>query len=325
MYNRRMTQTISSTNFNFPNQTNVYHGKVRDMYSIGSDYIAAVSTDRISAFDVVLKKPIPYKGQVLNQIAAHFLEATKDAVPNWLMNVPDPNVSLGKRYEPFKIEVIVRGLLVGSAWRTYQAGSREICGIKIPEGMQENDAFPEPILTPTTKADQGHDEDITAKEIVKQGLATQKEWDTIADYSQKLFAKGQEMAQAQGLMLVDTKYEFGKDSQGNIYLIDEVHTADSSRYFYADSYQTYMKDRSGERPKALSKEFVREKLMELGFSNKPGETEPDLTDDFINEVSERYIELYEKLTGQTFQKPDESVDVLARIEQNTKKALENLQ
>lgn len=322
-YSNMKPQTLTQTSFSFPNQTNVYHGKVRDMYSIGSDYIVAVSTDRISAFDVVLKKPIPYKGQVLNQIAARFLEATKDVVPNWLMNTPDPNASLGKKYTPFKIEVIVRGLLVGSAWRSYQSGSREICGVAIPENMQENDAFPEPIITPTTKADEGHDEDITAAEIVSQGLATQEEWDKICDYSLKLFAKGQEMAKGQGLLLVDTKYEFGKGSDG-IYLIDEVHTADSSRYFYSDSYDVYIKDRSSQKPKALSKEFVREKLMELGFSNQPGQTEPELPDDFINQISERYIELYEQLTGQTFEKPAANEDPIKRIEANVTKALEKL-
>lgn len=293
------------------------------MYSIGDEYMVAIATDRISAFDVVLKKPIPYKGQVLNQIAAHFLEATKDVVPNWLINTPDPNASLGKKYTPFKIEVIVRSLLVGSAWRSYQAGSREICGVAIPENMQENDAFPKPIITPTTKADEGHDEDITSDEIVAKGLATKEEWDKICDYSLKLFAKGQEMAKNQGLLLVDTKYEFGKGPDG-IYLIDEVHTADSSRYFYLDSYETYIKDRSGQRPRALSKEFVREKLMELGFTNEPGQTEPELSEEFINQISERYIELYESLTGQTFQKPDDTADLLQRVETNVKKALETL-
>jgi phosphoribosylaminoimidazole-succinocarboxamide synthase len=322
-YSNMKSTAITQTNFSLPNQTNLYHGKVRDMYTIGQDYMIAVATDRISAFDVVLPRPIPYKGQVLNQIAAHFLKETADVTPNWLMEVPDPNVSLGRRFEPIKIEMIVRGILVGSAWRNYQAGGRDICGVSIPDGMQEYDAFSEPILTPTTKADEGHDEDITPKEIVAQGLATQEEWDKLAEYAQKLFARGQEMARARGLLLADTKYEFGKGKDG-IYLIDEVHTADSSRYFYAESYDAYIKDRNSEKPKQLSKEFLREWLIAHDYSGQKDQKMPELPDDLINQISERYIELYEQLTGQKFEKPDADADPLKRIESNVVKALEKL-
>lgn len=318
-----MGQTIESTDFSFPGQTSVYHGKVRDMYSIGNKHIIAVATDRISAFDVILPRQIPYKGQVLNQISAYFLRETADVVPNWLIEVPDPNVSLGYRFSPIKIEMIVRGMLIGSAWRNYQAGMREICGVKLPDGMQEYDAFPEPILTPTTKADAGHDKDITPDEIVAQKLATQEEWDKLAVYAKKLFAKGQQMARGRGLLLADTKYEFGKDEQ-DIFLIDEVHTADSSRYFYADSYDAFVKDRGNEKPKQLSKEFLREWLMAHNFSNQQGEKMPDLPDDVINQISERYIELYEQLTGEKFETPDAKTDPLQRIEKNTLIALEKL-
>ena len=293
------------------------------MYTIGQDYMIAVATDRISAFDVVLPRPIPYKGQVLNQIAAYFLQATADVVPNWLMNVPDSNVSLGRRFDPVKIEMIVRGVLVGSAWRNYEAGGREICGVSIPDGMQEYDTFPEPILTPTTKAVEGHDEDITPEEIVAQGLAGKEEWEQLSTYAKKLFARGQEMARERGLLLADTKYEFGKGKDG-IYLIDEVHTADSSRYFYANSYEAYIKDRNSEKPKQLSKEFLREWLMEHSYSGQKDQQMPDLPDDFINQVSERYIELYEQLTGETFEKPDASEDPIKRIEANVLSALEKL-
>lgn len=318
-------QTIKQTDFVFPGQTRLYHGKVRDMYDIGDKYILAVSTDRISAFDVILPRQIPHKGAVLNQVAAHFLKEASSVVPNWLIDTPDPNVSLGYKFEPVKIEVIVRGILVGSAWRSYQNGSREICGVKIPDGLKEYDAFPEPIITPTTKAEEGHDEDITGGglEIIKLGLAAEQEWDKICDYALKLFAKGQGMAAARGLLLADTKYEFGR-KDGEIRLIDEVHTADSSRYFYKDSYDTYLKNREGERPKQLSKEFVREWLMEHGFSGQHGQTVPELPDEFIDEISRRYIELYEILTGRKFQPPDAAENILERIETNTKNALEKL-
>lgn len=293
------------------------------MYTIKDDYMVAVATDRISAFDVILPQPIPYKGQVLNQIAAYFLEATKDVAPNWFISMPDPNASLGRKLEPVKIEMIVRGILVGSAWRSYEKGSREICGNAVPDGLQEFDAFPEPLVTPTTKAAEGHDIDITPDEIVSQGLVTQAEWEKMYDLSLKLFAKGQEMARARGLLLADTKYEFGKDKDGKIYLIDEVHTADSSRYFYVDGYDAFLKDRSGGRPDQLSKEFLREWLVAHDFSGQAEQPVPDLPEEIIQQISQRYTALYERLTGESFQKPDET-DPLKRIETNVTKALENL-
>jgi phosphoribosylaminoimidazole-succinocarboxamide synthase len=312
---------IATTDFSFPGQTAVYHGKVRDVYSIGQDKLVMVSTDRISAFDVVLPRPIPYKGQVLNQLAAHFLEKTNDIVPNWLEAVPDPNVSAGIKAEPVMVEMIVRGCLVGSAWREYKSGNRNLCGNTLPEGMKEYDSFPEPLVTPTTKADEGHDENITPEEIVSQGLATQEEWDELSDLSLKLFARGQEMAQARGLVLADTKYEFGR-RRGKIILIDEIHTPDSSRYFYSDSYDSFVSGKSQETPRQLSKEFVREWLMERDFSGKEGETVPELPDEFVQEVSDRYIELYEKVAGEAFNKAEAS-DIAARIETNVKKYLES--
>jgi phosphoribosylaminoimidazole-succinocarboxamide synthase len=313
------TQAISTTDFTFPGQTALFHGKVRDVYTI-NDLLLMVATDRISAFDVVLPKGISYKGQVLNQLAAHFLEKTADIVPNWLQAVPDPNVSIGVKADPVKVEMVIRGCLVGHAWREYKAGKRTLCGVAMPEGMEEYDSFPEPIITPTTKEDIGHDEDIEVEAIISNGLATAEEWDQLTDYTQKLFARGQEMAQACGLVLADTKYEFGRVG-GNLILIDEVHTPDSSRYFYADSYDAYVGGKKDETPKQLSKEFVRKWLMDQGFNGEPGQAVPDLPDEFINRVSDRYIELFEKMTGEKFVKPEET-DPLARIETNVKAYLD---
>ncbi|MGH7193474.1 MAG: phosphoribosylaminoimidazolesuccinocarboxamide synthase, partial [Candidatus Saccharimonadales bacterium] len=293
----------------------LYHGKVRDVYTIG-DRLLMVATDRISAFDVVLPKGVPYKGQVLNQLAAHFLEATSDIVPNWLQAVPDPTASIGVKADPVKVEMVIRGVLVGHAWREYQAGKRLLCGVTMPDGMKEYDSFPEPIITPTTKEDIGHDEDITEEDIIKHGLATAEEWRQLADYTRRLFARGQEMARARGLVLADTKYEFGR-ADGKIILIDEVHTPDSSRYFYADSYDAFVGGKSDETPRQLSKEFVREWLMERGFNGTEGQAVPDLPDEFMQQISERYIELYEKISGDKFVKP-EAGDPLARIEANVK-------
>ncbi len=308
------TGAISTTDFKFPGQTGLYHGKVRDVYSIGDKTLLMVATDRISAFDVILPRPIPYKGQVLNQIASHFLEKTKDIVPNWLQATPDPSVSVGVRAEPVMVEMIVRGCLVGSAWRSYEAGERSLCGVELPEDMQEYDSFPEPIVTPTTKADVGHDENITPEEIVKQGLATQEEWDQLADYALKLFKRGNEMARARGLALADTKYEFGR-LDGKIILIDEIHTPDSSRYFYADSYDAYIGGKKDAAPRQLSKEFVREWLMERGFKGDKGQMVPEMTDDFVQSVSDRYIELYEKVIGEPFVKAP-AANIIKRIETN---------
>lgn len=313
-------QAISTTDFQFPGQTALYHGKVRDVYSIGDSLLLMIVTDRISAFDVVLPRAIPYKGQVLNQLAAHFLEKTSDIVPNWLQAVPDPNVSAGQKAEPVMVEMIVRGCLVGSAWREYQSGTRELCGAALPEGMEENDAFPEPILTPTTKADVGHDENITPDEIIAQGLATAEEWEQLSKYALALFARGQEMARARGLVLVDTKYEFGR-LDGKLILIDEVHTPDSSRYFYADSYDAYVGGQKDTPPRQLSKEFVREWLMERDFKGQEGQAVPELTDEFIQQVSDRYIELYEQLSGEKFIKAPAD-KVMERIEANVTKYLE---
>lgn len=313
-------QAISATDFQFPGQTALYHGKVRDVYSIGDNLLLMIVTDRISAFDVVLPRAIPYKGQVLNQLAAHFLEKTSDIVPNWLQAVPDPNVSAGQKAEPVMVEMIVRGCLVGSAWREYQSGARELCGAALPEGMEENDAFPEPILTPTTKAEVGHDENITPDEIIAEGLATAEEWEQLSKYALALFARGQEMARARGLVLVDTKYEFGR-LDGKLILIDEVHTPDSSRYFYADSYDAYVGGQKDTPPRQLSKEFVREWLMERDFKGQEGQAVPELTDEFIQQVSDRYIELYEQLSGEKFIKAPAD-KVMERIEANVTKYLE---
>lgn len=314
------TQAISKTDFEFPGQTALYHGKVRDVYTLGDNLMVSVATDRISAFDVILPEPIPYKGQVLNQLAAHFLEKTEDIVPNWLMAVPDPNVSVGLKAEPVKIEMVVRGCLVGHAWREYSAGKRELCGIPLPEGMQEYDPFPEPLITPTTKADVGHDEDISETEILAQGLSTPEEWEKLKDYSLKLFKRGQEMARAQGLVLADTKYEFG-NLKDRLILIDEVHTPDSSRYFIADSYDAYVGGKKDETPRHLSKEFVREWLIANGFQGEAGQAIPEMTEDFIKLVSDRYIELYEKMSGHSFKKA-KSENIADRIQKNVNDYLE---
>ena len=283
--------------FSFPNQVAFYKGKVRDVYSIGDQLLVMIASDRISAFDVILPRPIPYKGQVLNQIAAYMLDATREICPNWLIAVPAPNVSIGKRCEPFKIEMVVRGNLTGHAWRTYSAGQRTLCGVTMQDEMKENDFFPTPIITPSTKASEGHDEDISAEEIIKTGLATADEWETLTNYTLQLFARGKEIAAKQGLILVDTKYEFGKIGD-TIYLMDEIHTPDSSRYFYADGFEE--RQQKGERQKQLSKEFVREWLIANNFMGKEGQTVPEMSDEWVNTISKRYIELYEKVIGKTF-------------------------
>lgn len=304
------TPALAKTDFKFPGQTAVYHGKVRDVYTVG-DTLISVATDRVSAFDQVLPRAIPYKGQVLNQLAAHFLERTAGIVPNWLKAVPHPNVSAGVKAEPLKVEVVVRGTLVGHAWREYKAGKRELCGVALPEGLKEYDAFPGPIITPTTKADEGHDEDISEDEILSQGLSTDEDWAKVKDYALKLFARGREMAREHGLVLADTKYEFGRMPDGRIILIDEVHTPDSSRYFYADSYDAYVSGKSDEPPKHLSKEFLRQWLIDKGWDGSGAP--PKMDDAFVREVSGRYIELYEQMTGQKFQKTDPE-DISHRIE-----------
>jgi phosphoribosylaminoimidazole-succinocarboxamide synthase len=307
-----MTETITRTDFVFPKQKNVYHGKVRDVYNIDDKFLVMVASDRISAFDVVLPKGIPYKGQVLNQIASKFLDATADIVPNWKLATPDPMVTIGHYCKPFPVEMIIRGYLTGSSWRTYKSGAREICGVPIPEGMKEHQRFPEPIVTPTTKADEGHDEDISKEEIIKQGLVSAEDYAKLEDYTRRLFQRGTEIAAEHGLILVDTKYEFGKAGD-EIYLIDEIHTPDSSRYFYASEYEERFA--KGLPQKQLSKEFVREWLMENGFQGKEGQQVPEMTDEFINSVSERYIELYEQVTGDTFERT-RTENILNRIENN---------
>jgi phosphoribosylaminoimidazole-succinocarboxamide synthase len=305
-------KAITSTNFNFPNQKNVYNGKVRDVYNINDEYLAMVVTDRISAFDVVLPKGIPYKGQVLNQLAEIFLKSTEDIVPNWMLSSPDPNVTVGHFCEPFKIEMVIRGYLTGHAWRTYKSGKREICGIQMPEGMIEHQKFPTPIITPTTKADFGHDEDISRDEILKQGLVSEEDYLQLENYTKAIFQRGTEMANERGLILVDTKYEFGKKND-KIFLIDEIHTPDSSRYFYKDGYQE--RQNNGDSQKQLSKEFVREWLMENGFQGKDGQQIPEMNKDFVDSVSKRYIELYENVSGLKFVKGDNQ-DPMERIESN---------
>ena len=303
---------LTQTDFHFPGQKGVYHGKVRDVYNLG-DRLAMVATDRISAFDVILPKGIPFKGQVLNQIAAKFLDATADICPNWKLATPDPMVTVGVICEGFPVEMIVRGYLCGSAWRAYKSGVREICGIKLPEGMRENEKFPHPIVTPTTKAEIGeHDADISKEEIIARGLATAEEYEVLERYTLALFARGTEIAAKRGLILVDTKYEFGKHN-GEIYLMDEIHTPDSSRYFYAEGYAERFAN--GEPQRQLSKEFVREWLMDNGFQGKDGQSVSEMTDEIVNSISARYIELYEHITGETFV-PEESGDVLSRIEKN---------
>lgn len=298
-----MGNALIKTDFNFPGQKNLYKGKVRDVYNINNDFLVMVVSDRISAFDVVLPKGIPYKGQVLNQIAEKFLDATSDIVPNWKIASPDPNVTVGHMCEPFKVEMVIRGYLTGHAWREYRDGKRTLCGVPMPEGMIENQKFPEPILTPTTKAETGHDEDISREEIIAQGLVDEKEYEMLEDYTRKLFQRGTEMAAKMGLILVDTKYEFGK-KDGKIYLIDEIHTPDSSRYFYAEGYEE--RQAAGEKQKQLSKEFVRQWLIENGFQGKEGQTVPEMSEEFVNSVSDRYIELYENITGDKFEKSDTS-------------------
>lgn len=308
----RIKNAIDTTHFDFPGQKDLYHGKVRDVYNIDDKMLVMVTTDRISAFDVVLPKPVPFKGQVLNQIAETFLNATEDIVPNWKIACPDPMVTVGRRCAPYPVEMIVRAYLSGSAWRTYQSGAREICGVPIPDGMREHQQLPEPVITPTTKADTGHDMDISREEILKQGIVLEEEYEQMEEYALKLFRKGSEMANDKGLILVDTKYEFGK-AAGQIFLIDEVHTPDSSRYFYLDEYAERF--RKGEKQKQLSKEFVREWLMAKGFSGKEGQKMPEMDQEFVNSVSERYIELYEKITGLPFQKA-EGDNTMLRVEQN---------
>ena len=315
-----MSQAVKETNFEFENQTKVYHGKVRDVYTIGTDYLVMVASDRISAFDHILPEPIPFKGQVLNQIASLFLEATKDIVPNWVMAVPDETVTIGRRCDTFPVEMVIRGYLSGHAWREYKAGRRMICGVIMPEGMKENDKFPEPIITPATKAEEGHDEDISREEIIRQGIVSEADYVKLEEYTRKLFQRGTEMAAERGLILVDTKYEFGKVGD-TIYLIDEIHTPDSSRYFYAEGYA--QRQERGEKQKQLSKEFVREWLIENGFQGLDGQKMPDMPNSFVQLVSERYIELYEQITGKTFVKADTS-DVIERINKNTSAALKQL-
>lgn len=304
---------LTSTNFSFPGQTSVYHGKVRDVYFIGDDLICMVATDRISAFDVILPKGIPFKGQILNQIAAKFLNATRDIVPNWLLASPDPMVSVGYKCQGYPVEMIVRGYLCGSAWRAYKSGVREICGVKLPDGMRENEKFPTPIITPTTKAEIGtHDEDISREEIIARGLVPEAEYKQIEQYALALFARGQEIAKQHGLILVDTKYEFG-NYKGQVMLMDEVHTPDSSRYFYADGYEERFAN--GQPQRQLSKEFVREWLMDNGFQGKAGQQVPEMTPAIVNDITNRYIELYEGITGDKFVKADTEY-LSARIEKN---------
>lgn len=315
-----MAKTLVRTDFNFEGQTNVYHGKVRDVYSIGNDILVMVATDRISAFDVILPKGIPSKGQVLNQIAASFLDATADIVPNWKLATPDPMVTVGKKCEGFAVEMIIRGYLTGSAWRTYKEGCREICGVKLPDGMRENERFPEPIITPTTKAAEGHDEDISREEIIARGIVSKEDYEQVEKYTRALFARGTEIAASKGLILVDTKYEFGK-ADGKVILMDEIHTPDSSRYFYADGYQE--KFEKGEPQKQLSKEFVRQWLIENGFMGKEGQQVPEMTDEYCETVSQRYIELYEDITGKKFV-PCADEDLAARIEKNVSEYLKTL-
>jgi phosphoribosylaminoimidazole-succinocarboxamide synthase len=311
---------IKETHYNFPGQTAFYKGKVRDVYTIADKYLAMVVTDRISAFDVVLPEPIPFKGQVLNQIAAKFLRATADIVPNWVISVPDPSVTIGRICEPFKVEMVIRGYLAGHAAREYALGKRQVCGVSLPEGLKENDKLPEPIITPTTKAAVGHDEDISREEILKQGIVTEADYVQLENYTRELFKRGTEIAAAQGLILVDTKYEFGKVGD-QIYLIDEIHTPDSSRYFYSDGYE--QRQASGEAQKQLSKEFVRKWLIENGFQGKDGQKVPEMTEDIIQSISNRYIELYEQITGEKFIKPQVQ-NIIVRVEKAINKAIVDL-
>lgn len=316
-----MNNALTRTDFNFSGQKSVYHGKVRDVYNINEEYLVMIVSDRISAFDVVLPKGIPYKGQVLNQIAAKFLDATSDIVPNWKLATPDPNVTVGHHCEPFKVEMVIRAYLTGHAWREYSSGKRSLCGIPLPEGMVENQRFPEPILTPTTKASVGHDEDISKEEIISQGLVSPEDYELLEKYTRAVFQRGTEIAAEKGLILVDTKYEFGK-KDGKIYLIDEIHTPDSSRYFYAEGYEERLA--KGESQKQLSKEFVRQWLIENGFQGKDGQVIPEMSEEFIQSVSERYIELFEQITGDKFVKSD-LTSLSERIDTNVKKFLADIQ
>ena len=315
-------KALTRTDFNFEGQKSVYHGKVRDVYNINDDLMVMVATDRISAFDVILPKGIPFKGQVLNQIAAKFLDATSDICPNWKLATPDPMVTVGLKCEGFRVEMIIRSILTGSAWREYKNGCRELCGVKLPDGMKENERFPEPIITPTTKADEGHDLNISREEIIAQGIVSEEDYKVMEDYTRRLFARGQQIAEKQGLILVDTKYEFGK-RDGKVYLIDEIHTPDSSRYFYAEGYERNLAE--GKPQRQLSKEFVRQWLIEHNFMNEPGQVVPEMTDEYVASVSDRYIELYEHITGETFDKAKEEGDIAARIEQNVKNWLKTQQ
>ena len=312
-------KALTKTDFKFAGQKSVYHGKVRDVYNINDDLMVMVATDRISAFDVVLPKGIPVKGQVLNQIAAKVLDATTDICPNWKLATPDPMVTIGLKCEGFRVEMIIRSILTGSAWREYKNGCRELCGVKLPEGMKENERFPEPIITPTTKADEGHDMNISKEEIIAQGIVSAEDYAIMEDYTRKIFQRGQEIAAKRGLILVDTKYEFGK-RDGKVYLIDEIHTPDSSRYFYADGYEEKLA--KGEPQKQLSKEFVRQWLIEHNFMNEPGQVMPEITDEDAESVSERYIELYENIVGEKFEREQSEGDIAKRIEENVSSWLE---
>jgi len=311
--------TITTTNFNFPGQKSVYRGKVREVYNINDELLVMIATDRLSAFDVVMPRGIPYKGQILNQIATKFMELTSDVVPNWLIATPDPNVAIGHLCEPFKVEMVIRGYLSGHAAREYAAGKRQLCGVSMPDGLKENDKFRQPIITPTTKADNGeHDQDISREDILAKAIVSESDYATLEDYTRKLFARGTEIAASRGLILVDTKYEFGKTKDGKIVLIDEIHTPDSSRYFYADGYQ--QRQDKGEEQKQLSKEFVRRWLIENGFQGKEGQQIPEMSDDYIESVSERYIELYEKILGEPFHKAD-LTNIKRRIDENVTRFL----
>ena len=315
-------KAITTTDFSFPGQTGKYVGKVRDVYDINDEYLVMIVTDRISAFDVVLPEGIPYKGQVLNQIASKFLDATADILPNWKISEADPMATVGHKCEPFKVEMVIRGYLSGHAWREYKAGKRTLCGISLPEGMVENQKFPEPVITPTTKAAEGHDEDISKEEIIASGLVSREDYEQLEKYTRAIFKRGTEIAAKMGLILVDTKYEFGKKN-GKIYLMDEIHTPDSSRYFYADGYEERLA--KGEKQKQLSKEFVREWLMANGFQGKGGQKVPEMTPEIVGSITDRYIELYEHITGDRFVKAEDTEDVLARIEKNVKDCLSGLE
>jgi phosphoribosylaminoimidazole-succinocarboxamide synthase len=314
---KTMKKSLTKTDFEFTNQKAVYKGKVRDVYSIGEEYLVMVASDRISAFDHILPKGIPFKGQVLNQVATMFLDATRDIVPNWLIGVPDPNVAVGYRCEPIKLEMVIRGYLTGHAWREYKAGERVLCGVEMPEGMNENDPFPKPIITPATKAEEGHDEDISREDILKNKIVTEDNYIQLEDYTRKLFQRGTEMTAERGLILVDTKYEFGM-KEGEVMLMDEIHTPDSSRYFYLEGYEE--RQSQGEQQRQLSKEFVRQWLIENGFQGLDGQKMPEMPDNFVNLVTSRYIELFEKITGEDFKKADVT-DINERIFKNTEKYL----